>query len=98
MAAALYPKHVTDQVFATGGRFRTASALAPRRAKARRVAGGYVILDGLRMYNSGVYHAHWNQLGTSLVGDAGHPIGRGSPLSPTTATAFLNDWDAIAPH
>src|SRR5260370_32801440 len=95
MAAALYPKHVTDQVFAIGGKFRTASALAPRRAKTRRVAGGYVILDGLWMYNSGVYHAHWNQLGIPLVDDSGHPIGLGAALIPTTDVTFLNDWDAI---
>lgn len=95
MAAALYPKHVTDQVFAIGGKFRTASALAPRRAKTRRVAGGYVILDGLWMYNSGVYHAHWNQLGIPLVDDSGHPIGLGAALIPTTDVTLLNDWDAI---
>src|SRR5260370_11342888 len=83
MAAGLYPKHVTDQVFAIGGKFRTASALAPRRAKTRRVPRGHVILDGLCVYNNGVYHPHWDQLGIPLVDDSGHPIGLGAGLMPT---------------
>jgi 3-hydroxy-9,10-secoandrosta-1,3,5(10)-triene-9,17-dione monooxygenase len=95
MSAAMYPKHVTDQVFAQGANFRTASALAPRKAKTRRVADGYVIEDGLWMYNSGVYHAQWDQLGIPLVNDAGEVIGRGAALIPVSEVNLLNDWDTI---
>jgi 3-hydroxy-9,10-secoandrosta-1,3,5(10)-triene-9,17-dione monooxygenase len=95
MAAAMYPQQVTDKVFAPGANFRTGSALAPRRAKTRRVAGGYVIEDALWMYNSGVYHAQWDQLGIPLVDDAGEVIGRGAALIPVSELTLLNDWDTI---
>ncbi len=93
-AATLFPKHVTDEVF-VGGRFRTASAFAPRRAKSRRVDGGFVIEDGLWMYNSGSYHAHWNVMGFPVVDEAGQMKGLGSALIPMSDVIKLNDWDTI---
>ncbi|HEY3599643.1 MAG TPA: acyl-CoA dehydrogenase [Paraburkholderia sp.] len=95
MAATLFPKHVTDEVFAKGGKFRTAGALGPRKAKTRRVDGGMVIEDALWMYNSGAYHAHWNVLGIPIVDDAGQMTGMGSALVPSSDVIFLNDWDPI---
>ncbi|GAB2875681.1 acyl-CoA dehydrogenase family protein [Paraburkholderia jirisanensis] len=95
MAATMYPKHVTDQVFAQGANFRTAGALAPRRAKTRRVVGGYVIEDGLWMYNTGIYHAQWGQLGIPLVNDEGKVVDRGAALIPVSEVNLLNDWDTI---
>jgi hypothetical protein len=44
MAATLYPKHVVDEIF-SGGNSRTASVLAPRKVKTRRVEGGVLIED-----------------------------------------------------
>ncbi|HVE10936.1 MAG TPA: acyl-CoA dehydrogenase [Paraburkholderia sp.] len=95
MVATMYPQHVTDQVFAPGSRFRTATTLNPRKATVRRVAGGYVIEDGLWMYNSGFYHAHWDLLGIPLVDDAGRVTGLGSALLPAADVTPLHDWDTI---
>jgi 3-hydroxy-9,10-secoandrosta-1,3,5(10)-triene-9,17-dione monooxygenase len=95
MAAALYPKHVTDQVFAKGGDFRTASSLALRTAHTKRSAGGYVIEDGLWMYGTGVYHSYWMHLAIPVVDDAGRPAGLGLALVPTSDVITLDDWDAI---
>ncbi|GAB2920626.1 acyl-CoA dehydrogenase family protein [Paraburkholderia jirisanensis] len=95
MAAAMYPQQVTDQVFASGGKFRTATTLNPRKATVRRVAGGYVIEDGLWMYNSGFHHAHWDQLGIPLVNEAGEVTGRGSALLPISDVISLDDWDPV---
>jgi 3-hydroxy-9,10-secoandrosta-1,3,5(10)-triene-9,17-dione monooxygenase len=95
MSATMFPKHVTDRVFARGANFRTAGSLTPRRAKTRRVAGGYVIEDGLWMYGTGIYHSQWGKLGIPLVDDAGQVIGRGAALIPASELNLLNDWDTI---
>jgi hypothetical protein len=42
MAATLYPKHVVDEIF-SGGNFRTAGVLTPRKVKTKRVDGGVLI-------------------------------------------------------
>jgi 3-hydroxy-9,10-secoandrosta-1,3,5(10)-triene-9,17-dione monooxygenase len=95
MTAALFPRQVTDQVFAHGYRFRTPTAPSPRKATVRRATGGYVIEDGLWMYNTGFYHAHWDLLGIPLVNEAGDVIGSGLALLPSTDVTPLDDWDAI---
>ncbi|CAB3760304.1 acyl-CoA dehydrogenase family protein [Paraburkholderia humisilvae] len=95
LVAVSYPKHVADQVFGQNPNVRICGALGPRKAKTRRVAGGYVIEDGLWMYNTGVYHSQWDQLGIPLVDDAGTVIGRGAALLPVSEITLLNDWDTI---
>ncbi|MFC0397855.1 acyl-CoA dehydrogenase family protein [Paraburkholderia rhizosphaerae] len=95
LVAVSYPKQVADQVFGQNANVRICGTLAPRKAKTRRVAGGYVIEDGLWMYNTGVYHAQWDQLGIPLVDDAGQVIGRGAALLPVSEITLLNDWDTI---
>lgn len=94
MAATFYPEHVVDKVFADG-KFRTGSALAPHKVKARRVDGGVFIEEGTWGYNSGIYHAHWDILGIPILDDAGQLIDRGSALIPRSQVTLLDDWDAI---
>lgn len=94
MTAVLYPKHVTDEVFAGGG-VRAAAVLSPRKAKVRRVAGGYIIEEGLWSFNSGVYHANWDLLGIPMVDEAGNVTDQGLALLPMKQVEILNDWDTI---
>jgi 3-hydroxy-9,10-secoandrosta-1,3,5(10)-triene-9,17-dione monooxygenase len=95
LTSVSYPQHVTDEVFAPGASVRICGAIGPRKAKTRRVAGGYVIEEGLWTYNTGYYHAQWDQLGIPLVDDAGELIGRGAALLPASDVTPLNDWDTI---
>lgn len=95
MTAMMYPKQVTDQVFAQGVNSRIASSLGPRKATTRRVAGGYVIEDALWTYCSGIHHAQWAALGIPLVDGAGNAIDHGMALLPVSEVTPLNDWDAI---
>ncbi len=94
MAATLYPKHVVDEIF-SGGKFRTAGVLAPRKVKTRPVDGGVLIEEGSWSFNSGVHHAHWDILGIPIFDDAGQFIDRGSALVPVSQVTLLNDWDTI---
>ncbi len=94
MTALLYPQHVTDSVFANGG-VRACGVLTPRKAKVRRVSGGYVVEDGLWSFNSGVYHANWDLLGFPLVDDAGNVTDQGLALLPIEQVQILDDWDTI---
>src|ERR1700730_5115994 len=73
MAATLYPKHVVDDIF-SGGNFRTAGVLAPRKVKTRRVDGGGLIEEGSWSFNSGVQHAQWDILGIPIFDDAGQLV------------------------
>ena len=90
MAATLYPKHVVDEIF-SGGKFRTAGVLAPRRVKTRRVDGGVLIEEGSWSFNSGVHHAHWDILGIPIFDDAGQFIDSGSALVQVSQVTLLND-------
>ena len=94
MAATLYPKHVVDETF-SGGRFRTAGVLAPRKVKTRRADGGVLIEEGSWSFNSGVHHAHWDILGIPIFDDAGQFIDSGSALIEISQVTLLNDWDTI---
>ncbi|CAB3759792.1 acyl-CoA dehydrogenase family protein [Paraburkholderia solisilvae] len=95
LAAIGYSQKVTDEVFGQDPNVRFATAINPRKAKTRRVAGGYVIEDGLWMYNTGIYHSQWDQVGIPLVDDAGQVVGRGVALVPASAVTLLDDWDTI---
>ena len=94
MAATLYPKHVVDEIF-SGGNFRTAGVLAPRKVKTRRVDGGVLIEEGSWSFNSGVHHAHWDILGIPVFDEAGQFIDSGSALIQRSQVTLLNDWDTI---
>jgi alkylation response protein AidB-like acyl-CoA dehydrogenase len=94
MAATLYPEHVVDEIF-SGGKFRTAGVLAPRKAKTRRVESGVWIEEGSWSFNSGVHHAHWDILGIPIFNDAGQFIDSGSALIPVSQVTLLNDWNTI---
>jgi 3-hydroxy-9,10-secoandrosta-1,3,5(10)-triene-9,17-dione monooxygenase len=93
-AATLYPKHVVDEIF-SGGNFRTAGVLAPRKVKTRRVDGGVLIEEGSWSFNSGVHHAHWDILGIPIFDEAGQFIDSGSALIQRSQVTLLNDWDTI---
>ncbi|QYD67809.1 acyl-CoA dehydrogenase [Paraburkholderia edwinii] len=95
LTSVSYPQHVADEIFVPGASVRICGSIGPRRAKTRRVAGGYVIEDGLWMYNTGFYHAQWDQLGIPLVDEAGEVIGRGAALLPISDVTPVNDWDTI---
>jgi 3-hydroxy-9,10-secoandrosta-1,3,5(10)-triene-9,17-dione monooxygenase len=94
MAATLYPKHVVEEIF-SGGNFRTAGVLAPRKVKTRRVDGGVLIEEGSWSFNSGVHHAHWDILGIPIFDDAGQFVDSGSALIQVSQVTLLNDWDTI---
>ncbi|MEJ0096267.1 MAG: hypothetical protein WDN46_23545 [Methylocella sp.] len=85
MAAALYSQQVVDEVFASGGRFRTASVLLPREVKTKRVDGGVIIDEGFWSFNSGVEHVDWDILGIPIFDDSGQVVDRGSALIPNIA-------------
>jgi 3-hydroxy-9,10-secoandrosta-1,3,5(10)-triene-9,17-dione monooxygenase len=94
MAATLYPKHIVDEIF-SGGTFRTAGVLAPRKVKTKRVDGGVLIEEGSWSFNSGVHHAHWDILGIPIFDEAGQFIDSGSALIQRSQVTLLNDWDTI---
>ena len=95
MAATLYPKSVTDEVFAKPGA-RVAGVLAPRSCKARRVDGGMLVEEGLWMWNSGVYQAQWDLLGIPILNDAGEQVDIGLAVVPIEQVEIVGDWDTIA--
>jgi 3-hydroxy-9,10-secoandrosta-1,3,5(10)-triene-9,17-dione monooxygenase len=94
MAATLYPKHVVDEIF-SGGNFRTAGVLVPRKVKTKRVNGGVLIEEGLWNFNSGVYHAQWDILSIPIFDESGQFLDSGSALIPTSEVRLLHDWDSI---
>lgn len=96
MAAACLSKPARDEVFASGGKVRTAGVLSPRKAVVKRVPGGYFVEEGMWGFNSGVYHAQWDLLGIPLVDEGGNVVDQGMALIPTADIEFLNDWDTIA--
>ncbi|MEZ2129007.1 acyl-CoA dehydrogenase [Sinorhizobium sp. CB9] len=95
MAAACYPKHVTDEIFAPGENTRVATVFMPRRAKTKRINGGVMIEEGIWNFNSGVYHAQWDILGIPIIDEASQIIDRASALIPISQVSLLNDWDTI---
>ena len=94
MAAGLYPKHVSDEVFDKPNA-RCAGVFSARGCKARPVAGGILVEKGMWFFNSGVYHAQWDLLGVPMFDKSGEPIGPGVALVPMRDVKILNDWDTI---
>lgn len=95
MAAAFYPKHVTDEIFASGENIRVATVFMPGKAKTRRVDGGIMIEEATWRFNSGVYHAKWDLLGIPIFDDSGQVVDGASALIPTSDISPLHDWDTI---
>lgn len=93
-AAAMFPRHVSDEVFAKP-HTRVAGVFSARGCKAHRVDGGIVVDKGMWFFNSGVHHAHWDLLGVPMFDKSGAPIGPGLALVPMSDVKVLNDWDAI---
>jgi len=94
MTATLFPKHVTDEVFAPGN-VRTAGVFAAHGAKTSRVDGGVLIEQGTWHFNSGVHHAQWDLLSLPIRNLAGEIVDTGSALIPSAQVTRLNDWDTI---
>jgi 3-hydroxy-9,10-secoandrosta-1,3,5(10)-triene-9,17-dione monooxygenase len=94
MAAGLYPRSVSDEVFAMP-KTRVAGVFSPRGVKARHVPGGIVVERGMWFFNSGVYHAQWDLLGVPMFNEAGENIGPGVALVPMSDVKILDDWDTI---
>ncbi|HZZ04919.1 acyl-CoA dehydrogenase family protein, partial [Paraburkholderia sp.] len=94
MAAGLFPKSVTDEVFSKPNT-RVSGVFSARGVKAHRVDGGIVVEKGMWFFNSGVYHAHWDLLGVPMFNEAGESIGPGIALVPMSDVKILNDWDTI---
>ena len=92
-AAALFPKSVTDVVFAPGGNARVAGSMNLSNATARRVDGGILIEDGAWRFNSGAHHAGWDILGFPVANQAGDGIDRINALVPISDVTLSNDWD-----
>jgi 3-hydroxy-9,10-secoandrosta-1,3,5(10)-triene-9,17-dione monooxygenase len=92
---ALFPKDITDRLFATPGGFRGCVAASLVKATVRKATGGYVIEDGRWTFNSGVYHANWDVLAIPLADDAGNIIDHGLALVPIENITILDDWDAM---
>ena len=92
MASGLFPKHVTDAVFAKPNTC-VAGVFSGRACKARRVDGGIHVDKGMWFFNSGVYQADWDLLGVPMFDKAGEPIGPGVALVPMSDVRILNDWD-----
>jgi len=95
MAATLYPKQVTDELFASAGGLRACGVLSSSRAKVRKVQDGYIIEEGVWYFNSGIYHANWDLLGIPLVDGAGDVVDQGLAAIPIEQVQVLDDWDSI---
>jgi 3-hydroxy-9,10-secoandrosta-1,3,5(10)-triene-9,17-dione monooxygenase len=92
MAANMYPKHVSAEIFAEPGNC-AAGVFSGRAAKARKVDGGIQIEKGMWFFNSGVYQANWNLLGVPMFDEAGNPTGPGVAAVPMSDVINLHDWD-----
>lgn len=92
MAANLYPKHVSEEIFAKPGT-SLAGVFSGRAVKARRANGGIFVEKGMWFFNSGVYQADWDLLGVPMFNDAGEPIGPGVAAVPMSDVRNLHDWD-----
>jgi len=95
LAATLYPRQITDEMFSTPGGLRACSVLSSRKARVRSVQGGYIIDEGTWGFNSGVYHANWDLLGIPLVDSTGNIVDQGLAAIPIEQIQILNDWDTI---
>jgi alkylation response protein AidB-like acyl-CoA dehydrogenase len=92
-AAAMFPKSVTDVVFAPGKNARVAGSMNFGNATTRRVDGGIIIEEGIWHFNSGVEHAGWDILGIAVAGEAGDAVDRFNALLPISDVTPLHDWN-----
>lgn len=92
MAANLYPKHVSEEIFAKPGT-NVAGVFSARAVKARRTEGGIIVDKGMWFFNSGVYQADWDLLGVPMFNKDGEPIGPGVAAVPMSDVKNLHDWD-----
>jgi 3-hydroxy-9,10-secoandrosta-1,3,5(10)-triene-9,17-dione monooxygenase len=92
-AAALFPKSVTDVVFASGKNARVAGSMNFSDATTRRVDGGIIIEDGIWRFNSGVEHAGWDILGIAVASETGDAVDRLNALLPISDVTPLHDWN-----
>src|SRR5258708_35951055 len=88
MAATLYPKHVVDEIF-SGGNFRTAGVLVPRKGKTKSVGGGGLIEGGSWNFNSGVFPAPWDILSIPIFYESWQFVDSGFALIPTSEGTLL---------
>lgn len=95
LAATLYPQQVSDEIFSRPGGVRGCGVLPPRKAKVRKVPGGFHIDEGLWGFNSGVYHANLDMLGIPILDDDGKVIDEGLAIVPMEKVEILDDWDTI---
>jgi alkylation response protein AidB-like acyl-CoA dehydrogenase len=95
LAATLYPQQVTDEIFGRPGGVRGCGVLPPRKARVRKVRGGFHIDEGLWGFNSGVYHANLDMLGIPVVDDDGKAVDEGLAIVPMEKVEILDDWDTI---
>lgn len=94
-AATFFGEEAAKEVFCGDKPARVVGVLSPRRAVVKKVAGGYLIEEGLWGFNSGVYHATWDMLGIPLVDEQGKVIDQGGALIPIEQVTILNDWNVI---
>ncbi|WP_206244657.1 acyl-CoA dehydrogenase family protein [Novosphingobium terrae] len=92
MAANLYPKHVSEEIFARPNT-NVAGVFSGRAVKARRADGGIVVEKGMWFFNSGVYQADWDLLGVPMFDKNGEPIGPGVAAVPMSDVKNLHDWN-----
>jgi alkylation response protein AidB-like acyl-CoA dehydrogenase len=92
MAAAMFPKHVSEEIFSTRGR-SAAGVFSGRAVKARPAPGGIHVDKGMWFFNSGVYQADWNLLGVPMFDASGAVAGPGVAAVPMSDVINLHDWD-----
>lgn len=95
LVAAMFPKHVSDEVFSTPGGARTCGVFSAIAEKVRKVDGGYVVEEGRWPFNSGFYHANWELLGIAMVNEKGEKVDEGLAIVPIAEVQALHDWDTI---
>ncbi|WP_321926444.1 acyl-CoA dehydrogenase family protein [Burkholderia sp. BCC1998] len=93
--AAFFDKDVTDEVFGGATRARVVGVLSPRKATVKKVAGGYIIEEGIWGFNSGIYHANWDLLGIPIVNRDGKVIDQGVALVRASDVNTLDDWNVM---
>lgn len=94
-AATFFGEEAAKEVFGGEKPARVVGVLSARKAVVKKVAGGYLIEEGLWGFNSGVYHATWDMLGIPLVDEQGKVIDQGGALIPIEQVQILNDWNVI---
>ena len=89
----LYPQQAQDEVFKDDGDTLVCGVLQPR-GMARRVAGGYELLEAQWPYSSGCDFARWAQVGGLVQQDDGPPEMRVF-LLPREEYDIIDDWHVV---